>query len=253
MPYLQRYFIPRAGWENDHVTITSEDVHHITRVMRMNVDNHIICCTPDGQAAECIITHISDDVVHAKVESWLKENKELPVNVTLVQGLPKGDKMELVIQKGTELGAYAFVPFEAQRSIVKWDLKKAKKKIERYQKIAKEASEQSHRTVIPKIYPMHNIHEILATSHSFDVKIIANEDEAKTNRFRSLGDLVRPIQPGQQVLVVIGPEGGFSEEEIERFKEFDFISVRFGPRILRTETASLYLLAALSYQLEELG
>ncbi|QHE53015.1 16S rRNA (uracil(1498)-N(3))-methyltransferase [Pontibacillus sp. HMF3514] len=250
---MQRYFVPISGWDNHEVILTGEDVHHISKVMRMKQDDKILCCDPEGNVAECQITEVTSSEVRCKVIVWLDENKELPAQVTIVQGLPKGDKMELVIQKGTELGTHSFIPFEAERSIVKWDHKKAKKKVDRYQKIAKEASEQSHRNRVPEVKEIHSLHEIMDIGKEYDWALFAYEEEAKTDTYRSLQDVIPNIKPSQKVLLVIGPEGGFSEKEVEKLKQSNFNSVRLGPRILRTETAHAYFLSALSFQLEELG
>ncbi|KGX93574.1 16S rRNA methyltransferase [Pontibacillus halophilus JSM 076056 = DSM 19796] len=249
---MQRYFIPASGWQEGKVIITGEDAHHIKRVMRMTEDDEIICCTPDGRAALCQLEVVTEDDIKASIVRWLDEQKELPVNVTIVQGLPKGDKMELVIQKGTELGAHEFIPFAAERSIVKWDGKKAKKKIERYQKIAKEASEQSHRTQIPQVNDVHTLDQI-ASLQSYDWKLFAFEDEAKSSTYRSLKEVIPNLTEEQSVLIVIGPEGGLSEKEVDVLKTHEFLSVRLGPRILRSETAHAYILSSISYQLEELN
>ncbi|MFC0522557.1 16S rRNA (uracil(1498)-N(3))-methyltransferase [Pontibacillus salicampi] len=249
---MQRYFVPHDGWEEEQVHLSGEDVHHIKKVMRMKEEEEIICCTPDGHAAKCKIRKIEDDSVTCYIVQWLDEEKELPAHITIVQGLPKGDKMELVIQKGTELGAAAFIPFEAERSIVKWDAKKAEKKISRYQKIAKEASEQSHRTKVPTVESIHSVQEVITASEGYEWKLFAYEDEAKTDAFQSLKEVIPHIKPSQRVMMMIGPEGGFSEKEVDRLKQASFQSVRLGPRILRTETAPSYFLSAISYQLEEL-
>jgi len=250
---VQRYFVPSSGWQDHEVVLTGEDVHHITKVMRMNEDDEILCCNPDGHVALCKITEANPSEVTCSIVSWKDENHELPAKVTIVQGLPKGDKMELVIQKGTELGSHSFIPFEAERSIVKWDQKKAKKKVERYQKIAKEASEQSHRNLVPEVKEIHSLHEIMEIGKEYDWALFAYEEEAKYDTYRSLQQVIPNIKPSQKVLLVIGPEGGFSEKEVEKLKQANFNSVRLGPRILRTETAHAYFLSALSFQLEELG
>ncbi|QSS99008.1 16S rRNA (uracil(1498)-N(3))-methyltransferase [Pontibacillus sp. ALD_SL1] len=250
---MQRYFVPSSGWDDSEVVITGEDVHHIGKVMRMKPEHHILCCTPEGDLAECEITDITTEAVTCQIVEWLEEVKELPASVTIAQGLPKGDKMEHVIQKGTELGASQFIPFEAERSIVKWDQKKSQKKITRYQKIAKEASEQSHRTTIPSVSHLHSLRDLIAHQASYDWIVFAYEDEAKSQSYRSLKEVLTQVQQGQRILVIIGPEGGFSEQEVQTLKEAGALAVRLGPRILRTETAATYFLSALSYQLEELG
>ncbi|WP_099158552.1 16S rRNA (uracil(1498)-N(3))-methyltransferase [Virgibacillus ndiopensis] len=249
---MQRYFVPEKNWHNHEVNISGDDAHHISKVMRYKEGSMIICNHPNGRAAKCIITFVGQGDITVQVQEWLKDNAELPVNVTIAQGLPKSDKFEYVLQKGTELGAEAFIPFQAARSVVVWDAKKAEKKMNRFSKIVKEASEQSHRNRIPELKPVLGIEELIEASKQYDVKIFAYEEEAKVLEHQSFGKLVSTIEKGQNVLVCIGPEGGFSTDEVEKFKANDFYSVRLGPRILRTETAPLYVLASISYHFEEL-
>jgi len=252
---LQRYFVPESGWQENQIIIINDDAHHINRVMRLKEGDQVICNHPDGYAVLCEITSSSPSEVHTKVLKQIKENIELPINVTIAQGLPKGDKIDYIVQKGTELGAASFIPFQAERSIVVWDDKKKKKKINRLNKIAKEASEQSHRSKIPYIYPVMSFWDLLKETNDADLKLFAYEEEAKTESHRSLGTMLEKANHGQyrQLFICIGPEGGFSQKEASLLKEHDFQSVRLGPRILRTETASLYALASISYHFEELG
>ncbi|MRG86644.1 16S rRNA (uracil(1498)-N(3))-methyltransferase [Salinibacillus xinjiangensis] len=249
---MQRYFIPQSGWTNQQVEITNDDAHHISKVMRMKPEDQIYCCHPDGKTALCEIEEITNGKVICHIVEWITEHKELPVHITIAQGLPKGDKLDLIVQKGTELGASAFIPFNGERSVVKWDDKKANKKITRLSKIAKEASEQSHRTKIPTIHELESFSGLLQKSEAFDHCIVASEVEAKKDTPTYISDLIEGIQPDDHVLVVIGPEGGFSDQELAKLAEKGFGFTRFGPRILRTETAPLYFLAVMSYQFEEL-
>ena len=249
---MQRYFIPLSNWERDTVTIDGDDAHHIIRVMRMKVDDKIICNPPSSKGAVCKIIQIDANHVTAQVVQWIENDSELPVSVTIAQGLPKGDKMDLILQKGTELGASSFIPFIAERSVVKWDTKKEEKKLTRYAKIVKEASEQSHRSHLPDIKPAMNINQLIEESANYDIRLIAYEEEAKTTNFQSFANVVRKFKSGEKIMICIGPEGGFSQVEVDTLKEHNFIPVRLGPRILRTETASLYALASISYHLEEL-
>ncbi|RDW21759.1 16S rRNA (uracil(1498)-N(3))-methyltransferase [Oceanobacillus chungangensis] len=250
---MQRYFIPQTDWEGNEVNIKGDDAHHIIRVMRSQVGDQIICNHQDGNAAVCKITSLNQDSVHATVIEWKKETVELPIAVTIAQGLPKGDKFDLVLQKGTELGANAFIPLKMDRSIVVWDGKKIEKKMARFKKIVKEASEQSHRNKIPEIALPLTVTELINESVNYDVKMFAYEEEAKVVGHQSFADIVSQMVANQSVLVCIGPEGGFSEQEARVLRENGFYSVRLGPRILRTETASLYALASLSYHFEELN
>lgn len=249
---MQRYFINEAIKEGS-VRIAGNDAKHIIRVMRMAVGDKIICCGPDGRCGICKIEEFSADTVRVKAETFLNDSVELPVTVTISQGLPKGDKLDLVVQKGTELGAAGFLPFEAERSIVKWDRKKKEKKTERLRTIAKEAAEQSHRSRIPIVNEAVTFGELVSLGSQYNHKMIAYEEEAKAGEDRNLRKVMKQISKGQSLLVVIGPEGGFSESEISELVKAGFLACGLGPRILRTETAALYVLAAISYQFELLG
>lgn len=248
---MQRYFISESGWYENKVHITDEEAHHITSVMRKKPGDVVICVHPDGSAATCRIEHVSHEDVTAHIMNWLEETTESPVNITIVQGLPKGDKIELTLKKGTELGATEFIPFEAERSIVSWDHKKKEKKRERFAKIVQEASEQSHRNKIPDVQPVMSMTEAIKHVSGYDWKIVAYEDEAKSNDFHSLAEILKQIHPREKIAVCIGPEGGLSESEVTLLKQHHFSFVRLGPRILRTETAALYVLASISYHVEE--
>ncbi|WP_044747690.1 16S rRNA (uracil(1498)-N(3))-methyltransferase [Bacillus alveayuensis] len=248
---MQRYFVDQFKDEmKNKAIITGDDVHHISRVMRMKKHDQVICCSKDGYTAMCEIEHISNDQVTCIVLKWMEMNNELPVRVQIASGLPKGDKLEWIIQKGTELGAAQFIPFIAARSIVKLDAKKAEKKKERWRKIAKEAAEQSHRNAIPTIDAPVTFQELLKRSKSADLKLVAYEESAKKGESSSLYQALSSLLPGQTIIVVFGPEGGMTEDEIRQLEQVGFISCGFGPRILRTETAPLYLLSAISYHFE---
>ncbi|MFD2209217.1 16S rRNA (uracil(1498)-N(3))-methyltransferase [Virgibacillus halophilus] len=247
---MQRYFVSASQWVNDHVNIINEDVHHVSRVMRKKIGDEVICVHPDGRAAKCAITGISPQSIELQIQQWLEHNPELPIAVTIAQGLPKSDKMALILQKGTELGAAAFIPFRAERSVVKWDGGKMAKKTERFTKILKEASEQSHRSNIPVLHDQMNIDELMIYGKQFDTCIFAYEEEAKVAKFNSFSTIMKEMNKGQSLLACIGPEGGFTSEEAQQLKESGFQPVRLGPRILRTETAAMYILAGISYQFE---
>ena len=248
---MQRYFVPAINFSDNKVTITGDDVHHITRVMRMEIGDEIICNHPSGKAAVSTITTVSENEVVVSINKWQEQNAELPIHVTVAQGLPKGDKLELILQKGTELGAAGFIPFQAARSVVKWDKKKVSKKIERFKKIVKEASEQSHRTLLPQVESIETLQDLIGSSDSYDHKYVAYEETTRELPTQKLSYYFDQIRVGEKVLICIGPEGGFSESEITKLHTAGFKSIRLGPRILRTETAALYALASLSYHFEE--
>lgn len=248
---MQRYFISSNQWHEEKVIITGDDVHHISKVMRFSVGDKIICNDENGKAAQCIISKMDKEFIEVEINLWLDENKELPIEVTIVHGIPKADKFELVLQKGTELGAVKFIPFQSERSVVTWDHKKWEKKLQRFEKIVKEASEQSHRNRVPSISNPMKLTDIILESNQYDMKLFAYEEEAKIERYDSFGSKIEQLKPGQSLFICVGPEGGFSEHEATKLKENNFQSVRLGPRILRTETAPLYALAAISYHFEE--
>nr|MDH3164192.1 16S rRNA (uracil(1498)-N(3))-methyltransferase [Bacillus licheniformis] len=250
---MQRYFIEQSKQEVTAApafSIKGEDVHHIATVMRMSPGDEVICCAKDGHEAKCRIESVTKEEVLLSVIEWTGETRELPVQIHIANGLPKGDKLEWIIQKGTELGASSFIPFQASRSVVKLDEKKAKKKRERWAKIAKEAREQSHRNAIPDVAPVHTFQRLLESLEDFDKCVVAYEESSKqgeTSRFQSV---LKSLSEGSSVLMVFGPEGGFTEEEIEALKEKGALACGLGPRILRAETAPLYALAAVSYHTE---
>jgi 16S rRNA (uracil1498-N3)-methyltransferase len=247
---LQRYFVPDNQQTNGRIAISGDDYHHIVRVMRMEKGSQLICVLSGGKTARCEIEQITSENVVVRVIEWVEEQTELPIRIYIAHGLPKGDKWEFVIQKGTELGAFAFLPFLAVRSVVKWDAKKADKKIERWKKIAKEAAEQAHRSQIPDVHAPLTIHELIEFAKTIDYRVVAYEEEAKHGNHQTLAAIFQQMKRGQSLLAVFGPEGGFSEEEVDLLKQHGFFSCSLGPRILRTETAPLYLLAAASYQFE---
>ncbi|MGM9925478.1 MAG: 16S rRNA (uracil(1498)-N(3))-methyltransferase [Bacillus sp. (in: firmicutes)] len=250
---MQRYFVPNEQIQDGVVAITGNDHHHIAKVLRMESGDKIICVLGDQGSAVVRIEDITSEGVSGTVIEWLNEEKELPVQVTIVSGLPKGDKLEYIVQKGTELGASSFIPFIADRSIVKWDDKKAAKRIDRLQKIAKEAAEQSHRTVVPQVEMPLSMKQLLERAKSHDVLLAAYEEDAKQNESSALSKALQALKPGASVIVVFGPEGGLTESEIDSLRDAGFITCGLGPRILRTETAPLYVLSAVSYQLELMG
>lgn len=249
---VQHYFVLEADWLNEEtVLIRGDDAHHLTRVMRLTTGDPVICHHPDGKMAKCQIVTIDAVCVQTKILERLEEDTELPLSVTLAQGIPKGDKFDFVLQKGTELGASEFIPFQAKRSVARWTEQKYAKKELRFTKIIKEASEQSHRQRQPTLHPVMTLEELLVEGESYDIKLFPYEEEAKRPEHQSLGQMLSRCHEGEKLLVCIGPEGGFSEEEVSVLKQNDFHPVRMGPRILRTETAALYVLASVSYHFEE--
>ncbi|KAB7708724.1 16S rRNA (uracil(1498)-N(3))-methyltransferase [Bacillus aerolatus] len=247
---MQRYFLNEKPDNGGKVTITGEDFHHLSRVMRLKAGDCVYAVFPDGESAVVEIEEISDDCALAFIVKWMHDEKELPVAVAIASGLPKGDKFELVIQKGTELGASRFIPFHADRSIVKWDEKKAAKKTERWSKIAKEAAEQSHRNRVPDVSIPVDFQQLIQIGQEYPFKLYAYEEESKQGEKAAFHHLLSEMKQGDALLIVFGPEGGISEKEAEQLRSSGFIACGLGPRILRTETAPLYALSAISYHFE---
>lgn len=248
---MQRYFIKENNWLGDHVIIENDDAKHIAVVMRMNEAERIVCVHPSGKAALCTISQIEKNRIEAKIIDYLIDNSELPVRVTIVQGLPKGPKIDFILQKGTELGAIAFQFFTGERSVMKWDTKKAKQKMLRYEKIVKEAAEQSHRTHIPHIHEVCSLTEVMNQLEENAIVLFADEEAVRDGEFAPFQSALKKVKNAQHLYIVIGPEGGIADSERQFLLANDAIPVRFGPRILRTETAALYALACISYEFEE--
>ncbi|MET1013081.1 MAG: 16S rRNA (uracil(1498)-N(3))-methyltransferase [Paenisporosarcina sp.] len=245
---MQRYFSSHP-FVNNQLLISGDDAKHIQKVMRMHEGEFVIIVTDEIAYKAVIIGFEGQDVRLVMNEGPLKSN-ELPKKIRICCGLPKGEKLDFITQKGTELGMHELVLFEAERSIVKWDASKGLKKQQRLQKIAKEAAEQSHRNKIPQVSDMLSFKQLLSLSSQYDLLFVADEEEAKeTNRQRFVDQLKESLE-FDSLLVVFGPEGGLSRKEISELHEKGFHSISLGPRILRAETAPLYVLSAISYELE---
>lgn len=242
---MQRYFVDKNQFFSDKVIIAGDDVHHITKVMRNNIGDKIICSNGHGQDAIVEIIEIENKQIVCKITDEHLENREPRTHITLVQGLPKADKMELIIQKGTEVGVSAFLPFTSERTIVQLDQKKEQKRLERWDKIAKEAAEQAHRSLIPKILPVVSFKELLKLNED-GLTLIAYEKENS----RTLYQVLEQNNNVDKVFLIIGPEGGFSEQEIIAAEKNGAVSVSLGKRILRTETAGIVGVANILYHLD---
>lgn len=201
----------------------------------------------DGREYRCEVAQLLSDEVVCKLR-FIKENDvELPAQVYLFQGLPKADKMELIIQKAVELGAYAIVPVETKRCVVKLDEKKAAKKTARWQQIAESAAKQSKRMLIPKIHEVMSFQDALKLAEELDIRLIPYE---LAKGMKETKKILNQIRPGQSVGIFIGPEGGFEENEVSQALEKGAQAITLGRRILRTETAGLAILSVLMFQLE---
>ena len=246
---MQRYFVTPYAIHGDRVTITGDDVKHIVRVLRMEAGDEVIVCDGTGRAFHTELTELGDGEVAARIVEELSAQPESPVKITLAQGLPKGDKMDLIIQKGTETGITRFLPLSMSRCIVQYDDKKEQKRRERWQKIAKEAAEQSHRNIVPDVANGMTFKQLMNALERFDLVLVPYEME----KARGLRDVLEEHPEAREVCVVIGPEGGIAEEEIETALRAGAMPVTLGPRILRTETAGLFVAACVAYHTGEMG
>lgn len=247
---MQRYFSEEPYIKKDKYNINGENYHHIVHVMRMSTGQKIYLVFQDQVVIVAEIVNITESDIVVEEREKEQKDKELPIHVTIASGFPKGDKLEWVVQKGTELGSHGFIGFPAKNSVVKWDQKKLVKKTQRLEKIALEAAEQSHRQWVPTVTLLAEKHELIQQFVQHDRVIIAYEESAKTGERSHFSTVLSELTVGQRLLVVIGPEGGFSSEEINLFLTHGAEICGLGPRILRAETAPLYALSAISYQFE---
>lgn len=247
---MQRYFLKEEYQNQSDFQVTGEAFHHMSHVMRMKPADQVYLVFVNQVSLVAEITEITEDAVVLKEVAKELQEKELPVAITIASGYPKGDKLDWIVQKGTELGAAAFIGFPAKASVVKWDAKKLAKKQQRLEKIAQEAAEQSHRQVTPQVHLLATINELYQMLPHFDQIIVAYEESAKAGEQAQLVQLLQSVQPGQRILALFGPEGGIMPEEIANLQAAGAKLCGLGPRILRTETAPLYLLSAASYQME---
>lgn len=245
---MQRYFIEGKVPENRITRITGDDAKHIAKVMRQTEGGQLIAVMEERAFLATILS--VENNIEVRLDTDTETSAEMPKQITIACGLPKGDKLDLITQKSTELGMHALIPFSAERSIVKWDTGKGDKKIARLQKIAKEAAEQSHRNRLPAIHNVLSFKQLLETAVNYDAIIVAYEEEARSAAPVRFADALKKLYDKSSVLIVFGPEGGISEKEAASLKEAGALFTSLGPRILRTETAPLYALAAISYEFE---
>ena len=232
------------------VTIEGSDVNHIKNVLRMKRGERVRISSTSGKNYFGEIAEFSSDMVLVAITQECAPDTELPSRIYLFQGLPKSDKMELIIQKAVELGACEIIPVAMKNCVVKLDEKKAAAKTARWQEIAKSAAKQSKRSVIPTVGRPVSYQEALAAAAELDVALIPYENERGMAATR---EAIEAIVPGQSIGILIGPEGGFSDGEIALARERDMQLISLGGRILRTETAGLATLSVLMYHLETNG
>lgn len=245
---MYRFFVEKYQIHDGRVDITGEDVNHIRNVLRMRPGEDVLISTGDEWEYTCAIERLEEDRVTLRVEDASRPGRELASKIWLFQCLPKGDKMETVIQKAVELGAYTVVPVASSRCVVKLDERRAAQKVVRWNAIAEAAAKQSKRLIIPEVRGVMRFRDALEAAADLDVKLIPYERQDGMEGTRKI---LNAIRPGQSAAVMIGPEGGFDDAEVQLAREHGFEPVTLGKRILRTETAGMTMLSILMYLLEQ--
>ena len=246
---MQRFFVEphQIDEGNQSIRVAGSDVNHMKNVLRMKAGEEVWISDGEEKEYHCEITCFEEEEAVLKILETLESEYELPNKIYLFQGLPKGDKMELIIQKAVELGVHEIIPVEMKRCVVKLDAKKADKKIARWQQISESAAKQSKRMLIPEVHSVMTYKEAMKYAAELDVALVPYE---LAKGMKETRELISAIQPGQSVGIFIGPEGGFEEAEIELALESGAKPITLGKRILRTETAGLTILSVLMFQLE---
>ncbi|SDC73830.1 MULTISPECIES: 16S rRNA (uracil(1498)-N(3))-methyltransferase [unclassified Candidatus Frackibacter] len=247
---MHHFFVEPKNIVDEQIRITGSDVRHITKALRLQPDDKISVADGQGQKYIIKIVETSEEVVIGEIQDEFVAQVEPEVKVTLLQGLPKSKKMDLIVQKCTELGIDQVIPMETKRSVVKLKPSKAKRRQKRWQKIAEEAAKQSGRATIPKVGELKDFIDLEEIITDYDLVLIPWEDEDSDGLKNNLQNL--DLNP-EKILLVIGPEGGFASEEVDKAKELGAKSVTLGPRILRTETAGLAALSMILYEAGDLG
>ncbi|MGX4645115.1 16S rRNA (uracil(1498)-N(3))-methyltransferase [Holzapfeliella sp. JNUCC 80] len=245
---MQHYFLDETLSINQTVSLPKDIAHRVSRVRRSKVDDEIEVVDSLHQVFIAKITSLENKAVEVEIVQEQDRQVELQQDVTLLVGMPKKEKAEWIIQKGTELGANAFVFFNSRYAVAKLKADRLAKKLDRLNTIAKQAAEQSRRSIVPEVKVLDKLSDLDLSE--FDHTVVAYEEAAKQSEKSNLVKVFEQVEPNQKVLGVFGPEGGLAEEEVTTLVNQGATVAALGPRILRVETAPLYFLSALSYQTE---
>lgn len=272
---MYHFFVEPSQVHGDQIEILGGDVNHIRNVLRMREGEALLVSDGYGNEYRCRIQDFAECLIQVRVEEKRRVESELSSRITLFQCLPKGDKMELVVQKAVELGVSAVVPVASKRCVVKLDARKEENKRRRWQAIAESAAKQSGRAVIPQVEPVTDFSGALLQAGKLDLCLIPYEcaeellkaecedqgssellsghitGQSKKSPMEKTREIIRQIKKGQSVGILIGPEGGFEKSEVEAAMKAGAVPVTLGKRILRTETAGLCILSVLMFWLEE--
>lgn len=244
---MHHFFVTPDQVAEEQIYIEGSDVNHMKNVLRMKVGESVEISDGNNLKYLCQVSSYEEDRAILEILEKMEADTELASRLYLFQGLPKSDKMELIVQKAVELGAYEVIPVATKRAVVKLDEKKAAKKVERWNSIAESAAKQAGRSRIPQVADVVTFKEALEMAQKLDVRLIPYELAEGMEQARAV---VRAIKSGQSVGIFIGPEGGFEQSEVEEAVEMGVTPITLGRRILRTETAGLAVLAILMFELE---
>ena len=248
---MYQFFVEPSQIQGTKVVITGSDVNHIKNVLRMQPGEEIAVSNgEDGKEYRCGLEELREDEIICTLRFVKEDGVELPSKIYLFQGLPKADKMELIVQKAVELGVYEIIPVATKRAVVKLDEKKAKSKIARWQTISEAAAKQSKRRIVPEIHSVMSFKEAVNYAKEMQVKLIPYELAEGMGKTR---EVISNLKQGENIAIFIGPEGGFEESEIQIALDNGIEPITLGKRILRTETAGFTVLSWIMYQLEGMG
>lgn len=250
---MPKFFVTQSQVQNQTIHVTGEDVNHIKNVLRMKVNDTLTICIKETQKdTTCKIQKLKEDCVICRILETMENEVESNIKVSIFQGLPKSDKMELIIQKAVELGVYDIYPVKMKRCVVKLDKKDEQKKIARWQKISEVAAKQCGRGIVPEIKQVVTISDICKKIPEYNVVLVAYEEEKENSIKKELKELINVAntQKKVKIAVVIGPEGGIDSQEVMELHESGARVVTLGKRILRTETVAFNVLSNIMYELE---
>lgn len=245
---MHRFFAEEQNISKDHILLTGGDVNHVQHVLRLSVGDCVQVSDGKKYLYECMIDACGEEEVRLSILRRVLAHTELSSKITLFQALPKGDKMEVIIQKSVELGVFEVIPVATKRCVVKLDERKAARKTDRWNAISESAAKQSGRGIIPEVRTPMAFDTALAVAQEYDHILIPYE---LSEGMKDTREVMSRIKPGESVAIFIGPEGGFEILEIELAKAAGARAISLGKRILRTETAGLAILSVLMMQLED--
>lgn len=245
---MTRFLVLPESIKEGKITIRGREVHHLRNVLRLRSGERVICFDGRGREYQGWIERLSSAQAEIRIEKIKKLRRELSLKITLAPSLIRSNKMDLIIQKCTELGVFRIMPMRTEKSLVKLDEAKSRVRRERWQRLAEEAAKQSGRVQVPRIDEVRDFASILKKARNFDLGIILWEEEGEVRSFKKT--LTERLSSSQNILFLIGPEGGFPAQEVAEAKKAGLLSVSLGPRILRAETAAIVAVAIVAYELE---